>query len=71
MTPAEVESMIDRFIDFYNDVRLHQAIDYVTPAERHDGRHTAIIEARRRGMQEAKRRRRMEAYGGRSGQADA
>jgi putative transposase len=71
MTPAEVESLIDRFIDFYNNERLHQAIDYVTPAERHDGRHTAIIEARKRGMQEAKQRRRMEAYGGRSGQADA
>lgn len=64
MTPAEVESMIDRFITYYNEERLHQALDFVTPAERHDGRHTAIIEARRRGMQEAKERRRMEAYGG-------
>lgn len=71
MTPEEVESMIDRFIDFYNNDRLHQALDYVTPAERHDGRHTAIIEARRHGMQEAKERRRMEAYGGRSGETDA
>ncbi|MCA1700820.1 MAG: IS3 family transposase [Actinobacteria bacterium] len=64
MTPEQVESMVDRFIRFYNEERLHQAIDYVTPAERHDGRHTAITEARRRGMQEAKERRRMEAYGG-------
>lgn len=70
MTPEEVESMIDRFIDYYNNERLHQALDYVTPAERHDGRHIAIIEARRRGMEEAKLRRRMEAYGGRSGEAD-
>jgi len=64
LKPWEVESLIDRFIDFYNHERLHQGINYVTPAERHDGRHTAIIEARRRGMQEAKQRRRMEAYGG-------
>lgn len=71
MTPAEIESMIDRFITFYNEHRLHQALDYVTPAERHDGRHTAIIEARKRGMQEAKLRRRMDAYGGSSGEADA
>jgi putative transposase len=71
MTPEQVESMIDLFIDYYNNERLHQAIDYVTPAERHDERHTAIIEARRRGMKEAKQRRRMEAYGGRSGETDA
>jgi transposase InsO family protein len=70
MTPQEVESLIDRFIDYYNNERLHQAIDYVTPVERHDGRHIAIIKARKRGMQEAKRRRRIEAYGGRSGEVD-
>lgn len=69
MAPWEVESLIDRFIDHYNDERLHQGIDYVTPAERHDSRHVAIIEARRRGMQEAKQRRKMEAYGG-SGRVD-
>lgn len=64
MEPWEVESLLDRFIEFYNDERLHQGIGYVTPAERHDGRHVAIIEARKRGMQEAKKRRKMEAYGG-------
>ena len=69
MTPEEVELMIDRFTDFDNNERLHQALDFVTPAERHDGRHIAIIETRKRGMQ-AKLRRRIEAYGGRSGEAD-
>lgn len=69
LQPWEVESLIDRFIDFYNNERLHQGLGYVTPAERHDGRHVAIIEARQRGMQEAKKRRRMEAYGG-SGRLD-
>ncbi len=62
LAPWEVESLIDRFIDSYNNERLHQGIGYVTPAERHDGRHTAIIGTRRRGMQEARLRRRMEAY---------
>ena len=51
-------------LDIEAHERLHQSINYVTPAERHEGRHVAIIEARRRGMQEAKRQRRMEAYGG-------
>jgi putative transposase len=71
MEPWEVESLLDRFIDHYNNDRLHQGIGYVTPAERHDGRHAAIIDARKLGMQEAKRRRRIEAYGGSSGETDA
>lgn len=53
MTPAEVESMIDRFITYYNETRLHQGLNYVTPAERHEGRHTAIIGSRVEGMQRA------------------
>ena len=54
MTPDEVESMIDRFITYYNEVRLHQSLNYVTPAERHEGRHTAIIVARVEGLQRAR-----------------
>lgn len=54
MTPDEVESMIDRFITYYNEVRLHQSLGYVTPVERHEGRHTAIITARVEGMQRAR-----------------
>lgn len=64
MTPGQVESMIDRFIDYYNNERLHQSLGFVTPAERHEGRHIAIIQARRLGMQQARAQRRMHAYGG-------
>ena len=64
MTPDEVETMVDRFIDYYNNERLHQSLGFVTPAERHEGRHTTIIEARRAGMRQARERRRIHAYGG-------
>ncbi len=57
MTPDEVISMIDRFITYYNEVRLHQSLHYVTPVERHEGRHTAIIAARKEGMARAREAR--------------
>lgn len=64
LSPDEVLAIIDRFIGYYNDDRLHQSLDYATPSERHEGRHTAVHEARQRGMQEAKQVRRQTAYGG-------
>lgn len=64
LTPDEVEAMIDRFIEYYNNERLHQGIQFVTPAERHEGRHVAIIAARKDGMRRARQMRKMVAYGG-------
>jgi transposase InsO family protein len=64
MTPEEVEAMIDRFIDYYNNERLHQGLSFVTPADRHEGRHVAILAARKEGMRQARQMRRMMAYGG-------
>lgn len=64
MTPEEVEAMVDRFIDHYNNERLHQGLQFVTPADRHEGRHTAIIAARKEGMRRARQMRKMTAYGG-------
>ena len=64
MEPWEVEQMIDRFIDYYNNERLHQGIGFVTPADRHEGRHVAIIAARKEGLRRAREQRKIAAYGG-------
>ena len=64
LTPEEVESMIDRFIHYYNEERLHQGLQFVTPVDRHEGRHVAIIAARKEGMRKAREQRKMAAYGG-------
>ncbi len=47
---------VARFVDWYNNHHLHSAIAYVTPAQRHDGRDLALLEARRRTYAEARRR---------------
>jgi len=64
LAPYEVQELIDRFIEHYNNERLHQGIGFVTPVERHEGRHTAIIAARKEGMRLAREQRKMQAYGG-------
>jgi putative transposase len=64
LAPYEVEAMIDRFIRYYNHERLHQGIEFVTPVERHEGRHTAITAARAEGMRLAREKRKMQEHGG-------
>lgn len=41
----ELISDADAFVAYYNEDRLHMGIDFVTPAEKHDGRADAIIAA--------------------------
>jgi transposase InsO family protein len=51
--PGEMERELDRIRPFYNGVRLHQGIGYVTPQDEHTGRGEAIRAARRAGLQRA------------------
>jgi putative transposase len=39
---------VERFVDWYNTKHLHSAINFVTPDDRHFGRHLKILSARRR-----------------------
>lgn len=43
--------------DFYNNVRLHENIGYVTPNDAHEGRAEQIIEARIGGLERARQQR--------------
>lgn len=56
-SPIEMIEDVDVFVPYYNEERLHQGIGFVTPAEKHDGRWVAIVEARRQGMQRAQLQR--------------
>jgi putative transposase len=51
--PGELERELDRIRPFYNTIRLHQGLGYVTPEDEHTGRAATIRAARRAGLQAA------------------
>ena len=60
-TPLSLEDarrLVAEFVTYYNTVRLHSAIAYVTPAEKLAGRAEAIWAARREKLATANARRR-------------
>jgi transposase InsO family protein len=64
-TLAEARLLVARFVDHYNNVRLHSAIGYVTPADFLAGRSAAVLTERDRKLdaaREARRARRAEAH---------
>ena len=46
--PGDLEAQIGIFVDHYNNHRYHESIGNVTPADAYFGRHTAIIERRKK-----------------------
>jgi transposase InsO family protein len=60
-TPLSVDEsrrIVDEFVVHYNEVRLHSAIGYVTPADKLAGRDTRIFAERDRKLDVARERRR-------------
>ena len=55
--PGELEAELERRRTFYNTVRLHEGIGYVTPEDEHYGRGEAIRAARRAGAGDRAARR--------------
>ena len=53
----DARRIVAKFVADYNDVRLHSAINYVTPNDRLHGRHTDILATRDRKLVEARERR--------------
>lgn len=52
----EAQAWVARFIEWYNTEHRHSGIRFVTPAERHHGQDTEILERRHQIYEEAKRR---------------
>ena len=61
-TPLSLEEarrIVSRYVAHYNDVRLHSAIGYVTPADKLEGREDEIFVARDRKLEDAREQRRL------------
>ena len=62
LTPLTLEDarrLIQRYVDYYDGVRLHSAIGYVTPADRLGGRQAEIHAARDRKLEQARQLRQL------------
>ncbi|MCP4963691.1 MAG: transposase [bacterium] len=55
--PVELETELNRIRIEYNEIRLHEAIGYVTPNDEHHGQGERIRQARRQGLERARQRR--------------
>lgn len=61
-TPLSLEDarrIVQKFVEHYNEVRLHSSIGYVSPADRLASREKAIFAERDRKLQEARERRKI------------
>jgi transposase InsO family protein len=58
-TVEEARRLVERFVEYYNAVRLHSAIGYVAPLDFMAGRAKLIWDARDRKLEEAREHRRL------------
>src|SRR5262245_3476359 len=54
----DARRLVDGYVRHYNEVRLHSAIGYVTPAAKMAGREPVIFTERARKLEAARQRRR-------------
>ncbi len=55
---ADARKVIDEFVAYYNEVRLHSAIGYVTPRTRLEGHHELLFKQRDEKLEAARELRR-------------
>jgi transposase InsO family protein len=58
LTLEDARRIVAKFIEYYNTVRLHSAIGYITPKDKLEGREKEIFAARDRKLEAARARRR-------------
>ena len=61
--PGQARKIVERFVKHYNEVRLHSAVGYVTPADMLAGRQQAVLAERDRKLEKARELRRRRRKG--------
>ena len=67
---ADARRLVNHFVEYYNNVRLHSSIGYVAPKDKLEGREEAIFAQRDRKLEEARERRRVNRQRARSRDRD-
>jgi putative transposase len=57
LTLEDARRIVGKFVNYYNTVRLHSALGYITPKDKLEGREKAIFDARDRKLEAARERR--------------
>ena len=57
LTQEDARRLIQQYVDHYNNVRLHSALGFITPADMMAGRQAEIHAARDRKLDEARQLR--------------
>jgi putative transposase len=72
-TPLTLENarrIVGKFVDHYNNVRLHSALGYITPKDKLEGREKEIGAARDRKLEAARERRKEKRHAARQAALD-
>ena len=70
LTPEDARRIVGKFVDHYNNVRLHSAIGYITPWDKLQGREKEILAARDRKLEAARERRKEKRHAARQAALD-
>jgi transposase InsO family protein len=63
---ADAQRIVARYVAYYNEVRLHSAIGYLTPKDKLEGREKVIFAERDRKLAEARERRKAQRQAARA-----
>ena len=70
MTLGDAQRIVARYVEYYNNVRLHSAIGYITPKDKLEGREKTVFADRDRKLEAARERRKAPRHAARQAALD-